>query len=128
MNNELERLRTQTSKMARFIYEKTNDPSLESILLIIESVYKRKSIKSLKTIEKDLKEWAKGFPVHLQSEFNLLFENVETNNIQNIINNGFIANDDEFRDCLNRVEEIYNNTLFRKELQELNKLLSEYEK
>ncbi len=99
----------------------------------------KKSLRQLKTLKKDLTEWARGLSEDDIHELNnLLSENFEENledvnfksltEVKHIVKRGKINNEDEFRLLMARVEEIYADDTKKAELENINKLLADYDK
>jgi hypothetical protein len=125
--NDIEQLKKRTSQIATFLLKKSGDKSIEMVLSIIEATYKKKNVRGLQKIEKDLKEWVKSLSEEHQLELyqNLDIDNV--NKIDSVVMRNKIETDEEYKNVMERVENIYNDTAFSEELKILNTLLADYE-
>lgn len=135
---ELSQIKEWCLAILNFMISKNGEtPGLKMFVEVITDSYQKQNLKGLKYVNKDINEWARGLPLSDVDELNKLLWNrfgedlsKQTNRnlvkIAQIIKKGKIANEDEYRLLLIRVDEIYKDESKQDELQTLNNLLADY--
>lgn len=135
---ELSQTKEWCLAILNFMISKNGEtPGLKMFVEVIIDSYQKQNLKGLKYVNKDINEWARGLPLSDVDELNKLLWNrfgedlsKQTNRnlvkIAQIIKKGKIANEDEYRLLLIRVDEIYKDESKQDELQTLNNLLADY--
>lgn len=117
-----------------FIESKHSPSILGNLKEDVNLAYENGDFRPLKTLYRDLNEWVSGFPIVYQTELNdllltkfgrLLNEYaIKSISILNkIIKKGKIENEDEYRIVMARIDQIYDDSTKKDELQKLNQLL-----
>lgn len=104
--------------------------------LIIKNVVKKKDLRGLRMVSRDLNEWAKGLSqkeileldriLKLEFNENLSGDKLTDNTIEKLLTNGIIQTEDEYRivqECLN---DISNGDLLFKKKKDLEALLKTF--
>lgn len=138
---ELKQLHDWCDTVVRFISTNAG-PQFSAMAASLESAisdeYAKGSLRGLKQISGDLREWAKGFsPKHQRELDELLHASVGRGlkegqrlfekQVNAILKRGRTRNEDEARLLLERADEIYANESKRDELEKINRLLVAYE-
>jgi hypothetical protein len=137
---ELEQIKEWCLTILNFMTSKnSNMPIINQTKDVVVETYNNQNIKGLRYCNKDINEWAKSLSQSDLDELNNLLRNkfgedlVKDSSkiltkIKQIVKNGKIANEDEYRLLLSRVDEIYDNVNKKSEVETLNKLLADYHK
>lgn len=135
---KLEYIKEWCLTILNFMLQKNGNSSIidETKNVVIEN-YNNKNIVGLKYCYTDINEWAKGLSSTDKRDLNNLlmrefgedikiYTEKENGKVFDILRNGKIANEDEYRLILNRIDEITEEKGRQTEIKKLNKLLSEY--
>ena len=110
----------------------------QELVSAVMSTYADNGLRGMRSVFRDLNEWARGLsPMHVR-ELNMLLKEKFGEDLQNesgkdlvkiaqIRKRGKIRTENEFRLVQERTEEIWNDDDKKKEVESLNKLLADFE-
>lgn len=122
-----------------FISKGGNSPLFDQFKEIISETYSKKNLKGIRILTSDINGWVKGLNQVNIDELNEILhkhylkglddENEEMIiKVSQILMNGKIKNDDEYRLLQNRVEQIYGDNNDCEEVKKINNLLVKFQK
>jgi hypothetical protein len=138
---ELRILRDWCIAVLRFIHDRASEqgagisPRLQEVAENgIESAFKRRDIRGLKTASRDLLEWVNGFPDQIRNDLDEILrtefgfglktsERDRNKEIAGILKREFVNDEDEYRLLESRIDEIYADETKKAELERINRIL-----
>jgi hypothetical protein len=122
-----------------FIFSKSDQPLILAVFNdAINNGYDTQNLRGMRYVYRDTSEWGRGLSLRDIEELNkILYEKFgedlntcskrDLSKINKIIKKGKIANENEFRIVLSRIDEIYHDSAKNEEIEILNMLLRKYE-
>ena len=137
--NELEYLYGRSKIIINFMLHKNHDDTMMlQVNKIIEETYKKRNLKGMKTLSRDLNAWAKGFTVEdtgeleklLEDKFDETLSGDKTTHkvISNVLIKKQIDNDNEYRVIHEYLLDISEGDSFFENVIDMKKLLISYNK